>query len=146
MHKKMNSIRKLILLYFILFSVDNFAQRIKEKDIISFRIYDYLTYPKDKHFEDYTPEDISKMTYYQVPADSLKGAVGRPRKMIVSPFYKGSSFATVDLKNGKRIKLKISLHGAFYTDLENNKIYYIRKVNRPKFENILRAASKHNDK
>jgi len=80
------------------------------------------------------------MKYYQVPQDSLNGAFGKPRKIIVSPFYKGSIFATIDLKGGKRKRLKISTYGGFYTDLDSNKIYFIREKNRSKFDNILRNA------
>jgi hypothetical protein len=137
---------KLLIIFFLfLLAADSFSQKIKEKNIVSFRIYNYQSFPEGKHFEDFTSEDIAKMTYYQVPADSIKGAIGSPRNIILSPFFKGTFFATVDLKNGVRKKLKISTYGEFYVDLNSNKIFIIREKNKKKFGNILKAASRYNN-
>ena len=116
---------------------------MKESDIVSFRLYDYRTFPADKEFSDYSVDDISKMTYYEIPADSLKGSIGKPHTLLSPPFFKGSFFVTVDLKNGSRKRLKVSTYGGFYEDLNSGKYYSISDDRAEKFQNMLRIAHRH---
>jgi hypothetical protein len=128
---------------FLLISTTAFSQKIRERDIVSFRIYDYKTFPEGKDFSAFTDEEISGMKYYEVPGDSLKGSVGNPRPLLLPPFMKGSFFVTVDLKDGKRRRLKVSTYGGFYRDLESGKYYSISEGRSAKFQEILRKADRH---
>src|SRR5437867_2368593 len=137
------TIRRLIFIFLLLITVDIYSQKIKESKIISFRIYDYKTFPSDKEFADYSVDDINKMTYYEIPLDSLKGSIGQPHRLLLTPFFKGSFFVTVDLKGGKRKKLKVSTYGGFYKDLSSGQYYAVSDDRAERFQNMLRTARRH---
>lgn len=138
----MLTLTRFIFIVFLLLSFSSYSQRIKEKNILSFRVYDYTTYPADKEYPDFSPEDISKMKYYEISLDSLKGSMVRPRRLLLIPFFKGSSFATVDLKNGKRKNIVISSYGGFYRDVNSGKFYEISGDRNKKFQHTIRTAQK----
>jgi hypothetical protein len=135
--------RLLLFVLFLLINLSAFSQKIKESEILRFRVYDYKTFPAGKEFSDFSADDISKMTYYEIPLDSLKGAVGNPHRHLLSPVFKGSFFVTVDLENEKRRRLKVSTYGGFYKDLDSGKYYSLSEDRVEKFQNVLGIARRH---
>lgn len=119
------------------------AQKIESEEIVDFKIYEYKNFPEDQNYKNYSAEQYSKMSFYQVPLDAAKRAFGNPERLLTNYQIKGSYFAVVELRNGDKKRIQISNFGVFYKDLDTNKEYDIPMDNKKKFDDILMAAYKH---
>lgn len=105
--------------------------------IISFKIYDYKTFPQDIDIWTFSESDIQQMNFIETNLDETKNIFSKAKPLEEKKYlWKGHHFTTAIFSNGQTRRIIVSSYGCFLIDLTTNKYYEFQDDVRTELENF----------